>query len=51
MSNWVANPSEGEGWYVWDAEHPEQPPIYFGTMEECGGVVELLKLREALEKS
>lgn len=34
-------------WFVWDAEQGLPPrPVFVGSMEECGLVVDLFKLTE-----
>lgn len=48
MKLYTSNPSEGESgqWYVWDMYAPLPPkPVFFGTMEECGGVADALNRR------
>ena len=44
-SNWSASPVPNSShlWCVWDAANPERIPVYFGSMENAGLVVDLLK--------
>jgi hypothetical protein len=42
----TSNPSEDRTqWFVWDTGRFPPEPIYVGTMEECGGVADVLNAR------
>lgn len=43
-----SSPTESDPmiWFVWDSYHPDEPPVFFGSMEDAGGVADALNARE-----